>query len=206
MFGKSGFNNNGNGGSAGGDKFLMVKVIGALVVFTGALIFAIIQFTGESDTVSTGGSFVSGEAFRQHGESTSPEKKPMIRAPSTKMNKRDSIDLFEKTNESYFEAQRKEAEAQEAERKARLTGKKNVKQPEETEPQQTAGKKTRKKRQETVIPRMQLSGGNGGSGEQSAAQGQMPAGMPDLSKLQGANGQVDQEQLQKLMQNAGKGQ
>ena len=90
----------------------------------------------------------------------------MIRAPSTRMNKRDSIDLFEKTNESYFEAQRKEAEAQEAERKARLTGKKNVKQPEETEPQQTAGKKTRKKRQETVIPRMQLSGGNGGSGEQ----------------------------------------
>ena len=203
MFGKSKLNNTNGGGE---DKFLMVKIVGALIIFTGALLYLIIQFTGESDTVS-GGSFVSGEVFRQKGENSAPEKKPMIRAPSTQMNKKDSIDLFEKTNESYFAAQRKEAEAQEAERKARLTGKKTAKQADDTESQQPAEKKTRKKKQETVIPRMQLDSGNGGSsGGQAAAQGQMPAGMPDLSKIQGANGQVDQEQLQKLMQNAGKGQ
>lgn len=201
MFGKSKFNNT----KGGEDKFLVVKIVGALIIFTGALLYAIIQFTGGSDTVS-GGSFVSGEVFRQKGENSTPEKKPMIRAPSTQMNRKDSIDLFEKTNESYFAAQRKEAEEKEAERKARLTGKKTSKQAEDTESRQPAGKKTRKKKQETVIPRMQLDSGNSGSSGQAAAQGQMPAGMPDLSKIQGANGQVDQEQLQKLMQNAGKGQ
>jgi len=190
--------------NSGEDKFMIIKIAGALIIFTAAAIFAIIQFTGTSGSVSTGGAFVSGEAFKQNSESSSTTKKPKMRTASNAMNKRDSIELFEKTNESYFQAQRKQAEAEEAERKARLMGKKTANAEENASEQKTSKTAKKKKtRTETVIPRMKLDKDNNGNGG-AAEQGQLPAGM-DMSSLQGlhgANGQPDQEQINKLIQNA----
>ena len=192
--------------NSGEDKFMIIKIAGALIIFTAAAIFAIIQFTGTSGSVSTGGAFVAGEAFKQNSESSSTTKKPKMRTASNAMNKRDSIELFEKTNESYFQAQRKQAEAEEAERKARLMGKKTANAEENASEQKTSKTAKKKKtRTETVIPRMKLDKDNNGNGG-AAEQGQLPAGMDmsSLQGLQGANGQPDQEQINKLIQNATK--
>lgn len=203
------------------DNLGMIQIVGGLIIFTALMIFAILQFTASDNSVSTGGAFVSGDAFKQSSE---PEKKPKMRTASTQMNKRDSIDLFEKTNDAYFAEQRKAAEAEEAERKARLMGGNNknsgVKvagaENQEGEPAAKTAKKSSKKKakQETLIPRMTLGTsrtntslstqknqqGQGGAGAAGAVQGM--EGMPDLSNLPAGAG-VDTDQLNKLMQQAG---
>ena len=202
------------------DSMGMIQIVGGLILFTALMIFAILQFTATDNSVSTGGAFVSGDAFKQSSE---PAKKPKMRTASTQMNKRDSIDLFEKTNDAYFAEQRKAAEAEEAERKARLMGgNKNagVKTAEadnpEGEPAEKNTKKTSKKKakQETLIPRMTLGTNRtnigGFSSQKDQQQGQKGAagaapgmeGMPDLSNLPAGAG-VDTDQLNKLMQQAG---
>lgn len=190
------------------DKFLIVKIALGLVVFTAALVFAIMQFTGTGNSsISTGGAFTSSEAFKQNAEA---EQKPKLRSASTAVNRVDSIDMFEKTNESYFAEQRKAAEEAEAAKKAKFTSNKTRKTKTKTNSSQTTTvktvKSTKKTKQETVIPRMKHSGSGYGapSGANFGGQSAQSLSMPDMSSLTGGNGQISQDQINKLIQNAQK--
>ena len=232
--------NNNSFPSSGTNKAMMLKIAGGFILFTVILFLLIISLTSSDDSVSTGGAFASGEAFRQSSEL---EKKPKMQSanpgvgsttkkddPCREAAKKGNLAYFDCINEKALNQMHAEADAYEAKRKEALMGgsrqpsaKKETAKTEAAKPAGSKKSSAKKAKTKTNIPRMTLgfgsnsvgrnpnfvgsdSRGGAASSDSSGMEGLgglggLGEGMPDLSSLQGADGQVDQSQLNNLMKN-----